>query len=112
MKLTDWLQIHAGWKEAIAAEHVKLVLPPDSVSSEYQDFESNNQVTVIQSSDSHKQLTNARADEASTATGASAKPKFRTKPDKGTKIKYIPKHRILTWRVRDAISLAIETCTV
>ncbi|XP_044468699.1 uncharacterized protein LOC123198138 isoform X2 [Mangifera indica] len=84
------------WKEAIAAEHVKLVLPPDSVSSEYQDFESNNQVTVIQSSDSHKQLTNARADEASTATGASAKPKFRTKPDKGTKIKYIPKHRILT----------------
>ncbi|KAJ0100352.1 hypothetical protein Patl1_20151 [Pistacia atlantica] len=84
------------WKEAIAAEHVKLVLPPDSESGGYQEFESDCQVTVIQSSESHKRLANAGALESSTATGASAKPKFRTKPDKGPKIKYIPKHRILT----------------
>ncbi|CAK7337318.1 unnamed protein product [Dovyalis caffra] len=74
------------WKEAIAAEHVKLALSP-----EYQ-------VAANRSSDIRKQdvigcaenqLVDVEAQESST-TGA-GKPKFKTKPDKGVKLKYIPK---------------------
>ncbi|XP_044506268.1 uncharacterized protein LOC123225950 isoform X2 [Mangifera indica] len=84
------------WKDAIAAEHAKLVLPLDSESVVDQEFESNCQVTVMQSSDSHKHLANGGSLDSSTGTGALAKSKLRTKPDKGPKIKYIPKHQILT----------------
>ncbi|XP_044506231.1 uncharacterized protein LOC123225930 isoform X2 [Mangifera indica] len=46
------------WKDAISAEHVKLILPPDPESVRDQEFESNCQATVMQSSDSYKWLAN------------------------------------------------------
>lgn len=91
------------WKEAIAAEHVTLVLPAESESSRYPEVQGDFQGALFQSdfhrrsvfSNAENQLVNAVALESST-TGAPKAPKFRIKPEKGTKIKYIPKHRITT----------------
>ncbi|KAK3220681.1 hypothetical protein Dsin_014651 [Dipteronia sinensis] len=94
------------WKEAIASEHVKLFLPPESESPRHPEVQTDYHVTVIQSSDCQKRNVFGNADnrlvnnggaalESSTGGGA-VKAKFRTKPDKGAKIKYIPKQRIPT----------------
>ncbi|TXG70938.1 hypothetical protein EZV62_005873 [Acer yangbiense] len=94
------------WKEAIASEHVKLVLPPESESPRHPEVQTDYHVTVLQSSDFQKRNVFGNAEnrlvnngggalESSTGGGA-VKVKFRTKPDKGAKIKYIPKQRIPT----------------
>ncbi|KAL9409695.1 hypothetical protein AB3S75_048003 [Citrus x aurantiifolia] len=91
------------WKEATAAEHVTLVLRTESESSRYPEVQGDFQVAVFQSdfhqrsvfSNAENQLVNAVALQSST-TGAPISPKFRIKPEKGPKIKYIPKHRITT----------------
>lgn len=94
---------NTGWKETIAAEHVTLVLPTESESSRYLEVQGDFQGALFQSdfdrrivfSNADNGLVNAAALESST-TGAPKAPKFRIKPEKGTKIKYIPKHRITT----------------
>ncbi|KAF2315600.1 hypothetical protein GH714_040114 [Hevea brasiliensis] len=90
------------WKEAIAAEHVKLALSPDLKSSECMEIQNECLVDVARSSDTKKcilgnvenQLVGVGVHESST-TGAS-KAKLRTKPDKGVKLKYIPKQRTIS----------------
>lgn len=80
-----------------------LVLRTESESSRYPEVQGDFQVAVFQSdfhersvfSNAENQLVNAVALQSST-TGAPISPKFRIKPEKGPKIKYIPKHRITT----------------
>ncbi|XP_022764647.1 uncharacterized protein LOC111309872 isoform X4 [Durio zibethinus] len=73
------------WKEAIAGEHVTLVLPPNLEPPGCSEVELDS---------SEKWTVKAGAFEAS--TGGVAKGKLRTKPEKGAKIKYIPKQRSAT----------------
>ncbi|GMI99627.1 hypothetical protein like AT4G25610 [Hibiscus trionum] len=73
------------WKEAIAGEHVTLVLSPNLDPPGCSEIENDS---------SEKLIVTARAFEAST-TGP-AQGKFRRKPEKGAKIKYIPKQRSAT----------------
>ncbi|KAF2320437.1 hypothetical protein GH714_027511 [Hevea brasiliensis] len=86
------------WKEAIAAEHVKLVLCPDLESSECMEIKNDCLIGVAGSSDIKKcsllgnvenQLVDVGVHESS-ITGAS-KAKIRTKSEKGSsKFKFIP----------------------
>ncbi|XP_050224225.1 uncharacterized protein LOC126673938 isoform X2 [Mercurialis annua] len=86
------------WKEAIADKHVTLVLSPDS---EYVEIQSDCLVDIDQSSDiknrsllgnnTENQSVDAGTLESSASNGG--KGKFRTKPEKGVKLKYIPKQR-------------------
>ncbi|KAE8662139.1 putative receptor protein kinase [Hibiscus syriacus] len=73
------------WKEAIAGEHVTLVLSPSLDPPGCSDIENDSL---------EKFIVKARASEAST-TGPAHR-KFRRKPEKGAKIKYIPKQRSAT----------------
>ncbi|OMO71778.1 hypothetical protein COLO4_28044 [Corchorus olitorius] len=73
------------WKEAMAGEHVTLVVSPNLEPPGFAEVE-------IDSSE--KSVAKAGVFEAS--TGGAAKGKFRTKPEKGAKIKYIPKQRSAT----------------
>ena len=80
---------HAGWKEAISSNHVKLVV---SRHSEVQDCE----VAAYQSSNvDRNSLANA---ENWLPTNSGVTKSFKTKimPKKGTKIKYIPKQKAAT----------------
>ncbi|KAF3432964.1 hypothetical protein FNV43_RR24066 [Rhamnella rubrinervis] len=84
------------WKEAIAADHVLLVLSPDSIDGP----ETDNEEAVSQSSKVHKRsiLGNAEnrlvnVETLDSPTAGAAKVKYRTKPEKNVKIKYIPKQR-------------------
>lgn len=90
------------WKEAIAADHVKLVLAPESEPPGCPDAENDYQV-VIPSSDDHGRHVLGNADNLLDSTVAlesmttgTVKAKFRTKLEKGIKIKYIPKQKRLT----------------
>lgn len=60
-----------GWKEATSAEHVTLVLSQET-----------------------DMLGNNNAQESSNGVITAARPKRRKKPEKGTKVKYVPKQRI------------------
>ncbi|KAF2320432.1 hypothetical protein GH714_027498 [Hevea brasiliensis] len=91
------------WKEAIAAEHVKLVLCPDLESSECMEIKNDCLIGVAGSSDIKKcgllgnvenQLVDVGVHESS-ITGAS-KAKIRTKSEKGVKLKYIPKQKTIS----------------
>ncbi|XP_065869489.1 uncharacterized protein [Euphorbia lathyris] len=91
------------WKEAIATEHVRLVLSPDVKTSECDGIQNDNTVVLSHSSDIRKgvlignaenQLVDAVVLESSTV--GAGKTKFRTKPEKGVKLKYIPKQRTIT----------------
>ncbi|XVE64245.1 hypothetical protein DITRI_Ditri07aG0085900 [Diplodiscus trichospermus] len=73
------------WKDAIAGEHVTLVLSPN--------FESPG-CSEVEIDSSERWMAKADAFEAS--TGGAAKGKLRTKPEKGAKIKYIPKQKSAT----------------
>ncbi|XP_024029209.1 uncharacterized protein LOC21389944 isoform X2 [Morus notabilis] len=91
------------WKEAIAMDHVKLVLTPDSEPADFSEIENHNREITSQSLKFHKRsilgdaenrLLNVQS--VGSTTGGAAKAKFRTKTDKGMKIKYIPKQRAPT----------------
>ncbi|KAI8007409.1 hypothetical protein LOK49_LG07G00376 [Camellia lanceoleosa] len=95
-------QLSNRWKEAIAADHVKLVLAPESEPPGCPDTENDYQV-VIPSSDDHGRHVLGNAENLLDSTVAlesmttgTVKAKFRTKPEKGVKIKYIPKQKRLT----------------
>ncbi|KAI9084214.1 hypothetical protein K1719_033885 [Acacia pycnantha] len=81
------------WKKAISSSHVKLVLSPDSAPPrclEAQDCE----LAACQSSNIDKCCIFASAETRLSAI--SSKPKIRMKPERGVKIKYIPKQRTAT----------------
>ncbi|KAJ6688791.1 C2H2-LIKE ZINC FINGER PROTEIN [Salix koriyanagi] len=79
------------WKQAIAAEHVKLALSPDYQVAANHSLDIRKQ-DVIGSAEN--QLVDVEAQESSTA--GAGKAKCKTKPDKGVKLKYIPKQRSIT----------------
>ncbi|XP_019449666.1 PREDICTED: uncharacterized protein LOC109352234 isoform X3 [Lupinus angustifolius] len=83
------------WKEAISSDHVKLVIYPNSEPpgcKKTQDSE----VTTGQHSDVDKSNIHASAQNQLPATTGVTKIKPKTKPEKGTKAKYIPKQKTTT----------------
>ncbi|KAF8380224.1 hypothetical protein HHK36_027706 [Tetracentron sinense] len=90
------------WKEAIAADHVKLVL---SLESEppgcTENIQNDAQVAAPLSSDFYKRSILGSAENRLANVGClepsvASKAKFRAKPEKGCKLKYIPKQRNIT----------------
>lgn len=92
------------WKEAIAADHVKLVLYPESEPPGLcHEIRNDSQEAVSTPAPAPKKrsiLGNAENRLSSNAGGTlesstwgNANTKFRTKPEKGNKLKYIPKQR-------------------
>ncbi|KAJ1391024.1 Zinc finger C2H2-type [Sesbania bispinosa] len=80
------------WKEAISSNHVKLVVSPDSEppgSQRVQDSEP----AACQSSNVDRCSNLANTENRLPATSGVAKSKPRMKPEKGIKIKYIPKQK-------------------
>uniref|UniRef100_A0A6N2KC38 C2H2-type domain-containing protein n=1 Tax=Salix viminalis TaxID=40686 RepID=A0A6N2KC38_SALVM len=78
------------WKEAIAAEHVKLALPPGNqmATNHSLDISKHNDI-----SSAENQSVDVEAQESSTSGADRAK--YKTKPDNGVKLKYIPKQRTI-----------------
>lgn len=86
---------HAGWKEAISSNHVKLVVSPDSEPpgwQEVQDYE----LATFQSSNVDRCSILTSAENGLPVTSGVTKSKPRKKPEKGVKIKYIPKQKAAT----------------
>ncbi|KAE8650461.1 uncharacterized protein LOC101211090 [Cucumis sativus] len=88
------------WKEAITADHVKLNLPSDSESSGCFQLQNENETNFdrgVVVNNGNTILINLEAPKSS-ANEAAGKTttKFRTKFEKGAKIKYIPKLRTTT----------------
>uniref|UniRef100_A0A6M2ELG5 C2H2-type domain-containing protein n=1 Tax=Populus davidiana TaxID=266767 RepID=A0A6M2ELG5_9ROSI len=79
------------WKRAIAAEHVKLALSPDYRVAANHSLDIRKQDV---NGSAENQLVDVEAQESSTA--GAGKAKCKTKPDKGVKLKYIPKQRSIT----------------
>lgn len=86
------------WKEAITADHVKLVLSPDSEPPRCPEMENDSELVASQSSNLHKRSVLGSAENRLVNAGAfdssitrSVKEKYRAKPEKGVKKKYIPK---------------------
>ncbi|KAI5347071.1 hypothetical protein L3X38_014950 [Prunus dulcis] len=90
------------WKEAIAADHVELVLLQDSDPPRCPDNQNDGEVESSHSlkfkrsilGNAENRLVNVEGLEVPTA--GAAKVKYRTKPEKGLKIKYIPKQSTVT----------------
>ncbi|KAJ6417655.1 hypothetical protein OIU84_001107 [Salix udensis] len=78
------------WKEAIAAEHVKLALSPGNqmATNHSSDISKHNDI-----SSAENQSVDVEAQESSTSVADRAK--YKTKPDNGVKLKYIPKQRTI-----------------
>ena len=92
--------VDTGWKEAITADHVKLNLPSDSESSGCFQLQNENETNFdrgVVVNNGNTILINLEAPKSS-ANEAAGKTttKFRTKFEKGAKIKYIPKLRTTT----------------
>ena len=79
-----------GWKEAIAAEHVKLALSPgyQIATNHSSDISKHNDISIAEN-----QSVDVEAQESSTSGADRAK--YKTKPDNGVKLKYIPKQRTI-----------------
>ncbi|XP_052201262.1 uncharacterized protein LOC127807449 [Diospyros lotus] len=87
------------WKEAIAADHVKLVLSPEpETESPGRCDTGNDGQTVAPSSDPPRRSILGDADNARVVVEPSTvgTVNLRTKPEKGVKMKYIPKQRTVT----------------
>lgn len=85
---------YTGWKEAISSDHVKLVFTPDSEppgGQSVQDCEL--AADAYLSSDADKCGVLASTENRFPATSGVARSKPKTKPEKGMKIKYIPKQK-------------------
>ncbi|KAK9994525.1 hypothetical protein SO802_024228 [Lithocarpus litseifolius] len=86
------------WKEAITADHVKLVLSLDSEPPGCPEMENDSELVASQSLNLHKRSILGSAENRLVNAGAfdssitrSVKEKYRAKPEKGVKKKYIPK---------------------
>lgn len=93
------LKIYVGWREAIAGDHVRLVLSPDTESSERPEVPSSSS-EAAPASDSGEHGVVSRADTELTknevltsSSSGSIKVKYRPKPEKGVKTMYIPKQK-------------------
>lgn len=93
------LQMNVGWKEAIAGDHVTLVLSNDTEVSGHPDAQ-NSSSEAAPSSDDQEHGVLVEADNQQRNTGVSnvsshgnSKLKFRQKPDKSIKTRYIPKQK-------------------
>ena len=84
------------------AEHVELLLTPDSEPTDFPGVENDTQETETASQtikfhrrrilgDAENRLVNV--ENLGSPTAGAVKAKFRAKPEKGVKIKYIPKRR-------------------
>ncbi|KAL3524292.1 hypothetical protein ACH5RR_017126 [Cinchona calisaya] len=88
------------WKEAISAEHVKLVLssepePPGCPQTQNDSSLLSALVSHSPESSVNVDFENQQLDAVHfSSTGRDAKPKVRTNPNKGVKIKYIPKQKV------------------
>lgn len=89
------------WKEAITADHVKLVLSPESEPPGCPD--SGNDSEVVKTSSDHRRRILGNAENVLANVGPfepkatdAVKAKFRTKPEKSVTIKYIPKQKAIT----------------
>ncbi|KAM3233878.1 putative protein isoform X1 [Capsicum annuum] len=87
------------WREAIAGDHVTLVISPDTELSGRPDVPNTSSKTVP-ASDSGEQCVVSRADNQlakdgvlNSSSSRNNKDKFRPKPTKGIKTKYIPKQK-------------------
>ncbi|CAI0403106.1 unnamed protein product [Linum tenue] len=86
------------WKEAMAAEHVKLVLAPEPFKAG-KGVQQNGCAVTAESSDVRRGIelgTRGSEEDMMVDGGAGLKGKFRAKPEKGVKLKYIPKQRTLS----------------
>ncbi|KAG1361328.1 hypothetical protein COCNU_09G007910 [Cocos nucifera] len=94
------LSYYAGWNEAVASDHVQLVLPPETEASDrFNNPELNCTGAPMRSSDSFGWRMLGSAEKRMTGVGSTelqsgaSKPKFRLKPEKICKLKYVPKQR-------------------
>ncbi|KAL2324549.1 hypothetical protein Fmac_023607 [Flemingia macrophylla] len=83
------------WKEVISSNHVKLVVSPDFEPFGCQPL-LNCELAACQSSNADKCGIVANTENRLLATSGVAKPKPKSKPEKGMKIKYIPKQKPTT----------------
>ncbi|CAL0303375.1 unnamed protein product [Lupinus luteus] len=83
------------WKEAISSDHVKLVIYPNSEPPGCQKTQ-DSEVVTGQYSDVDKSNIHANAQNQLPVTTGVTKTKPKTKPEKGTKAKYIPKQKTTT----------------
>ncbi|XP_058076044.1 uncharacterized protein LOC131224739 isoform X2 [Magnolia sinica] len=84
------------WKEAMATDHVKLVLTPETETPECLEILDGPCTEEPSPSDGRSILGSAEnrlAGVGQAAAGGSDKPKFRAKAEKGCRLKYIPKKR-------------------
>ncbi|KAK9060878.1 hypothetical protein SSX86_018058 [Deinandra increscens subsp. villosa] len=73
------------WKEAVSGEHVELVLTTGGAAAQA--------AVQVDVQDHHPESADSSKGQVRVSVDANVKPKFRTKPDKSMKTKYIPKQR-------------------
>ncbi|KAK1308644.1 hypothetical protein QJS10_CPA09g01709 [Acorus calamus] len=88
------------WKEAMAYDHVKLVISPDGETMEYLEFHERSCTDKSQQLDCYGRTVLGNAENRMTGPGSLdqsaigvTKPKFRMKAEKGGALKYVPKQR-------------------
>nr|XP_009758253.1 PREDICTED: uncharacterized protein LOC104210967 isoform X3 [Nicotiana sylvestris] len=88
------------WREAIAGDHVRLVLSPDTESSGRPEVPSSSSSEAAPASDSGEHGVVSRADTElaknevlTSSSSGNIKVKYRPKPEKGVKTMYIPKQK-------------------
>ncbi|GMH19648.1 hypothetical protein Nepgr_021489 [Nepenthes gracilis] len=84
------------WKEAMAADHVELVLFPETEPPELLDNQDDCEAALSSQLNNHSILSNrenCRASFGALGSSASPKSKLRTKSDKGSEVQYILKPR-------------------
>ena len=96
-----WFQYYTGWKEAMAADHVKLVLSPETDTLDgHESLEGNQPGFRPQSTGCSARSILGSAENRMTGVGliepasaCASKPKFKPNIEKSYRLKYIPKQR-------------------
>lgn len=92
--------VFVGWKEAISAEHLKLELPAEPEPPGCNQTQNDFSALATLASNSHESSINVASENRQVDEGhfslASKKYKARTRknPEKGVKIKYIPRQKV------------------
>ncbi|CAN0902795.1 hypothetical protein LINGRAHAP2_LOCUS22198 [Linum grandiflorum] len=86
------------WKQAMATEHVKLVLAPilEPSKASTASLQKNGYIGTTMSSDVDTKASEGTSSVDVGSGGGKAGGKFRGRPDKGVKLKYIPKQKTLS----------------
>lgn len=85
--------IDAGWKEAISAEHVRLVLTSEHESPSRPDVQDDDSMMSLGSDANELGVLGNAENWPFSATSGKVQVKFRPKPGKSLKVKYIPKQK-------------------